>query len=238
MTSTQTAESPEDHYLNRELSWLDFNARVLALAENPATPLLERAKFLAIFSRNLDEFFQVRVAGLKDRIAAGVRKRSIDGRTASQQLELILKMARELTVRADEAFLGPISRGLADAGITFSTWSQLAEDDRKWLTEEFHRRIFPVLTPLAVDPGHPFPYISTLSLNLGVIVRDPERGERRLRYRDSFTRSRSAPEVPLQTRHHRLAFKPSVPWRQRQTPHFQSRFRSSSVYAAYPRPRP
>ncbi len=190
MTSTQTAESPEDHYLNRELSWLDFNARVLALAENSATPLLERAKFLAIFSRNLDEFFQVRVAGLKDRIAAGVRKRSIDGRTASQQLELILKMARELTVRADEAFLGPVSKGLADAGITFSTWSQLAEGDRKWLTEEFHRRIFPVLTPLAVDPGHPFPYISTLSLNLGVIVRDPERGERR------FARVKVPPLLP------------------------------------------
>lgn len=190
MTSTQTAESPEDHYLNRELSWLDFNARVLALAENSATPLLERAKFLAIFSRNLDEFFQVRVAGLKDRIAAGVRKRSIDGRSASQQLELILKMARELTVRADEAFLGPVSQGLAEEGITFSTWSQLAPADRKWLTEEFHRRIFPVLTPLAVDPGHPFPYISTLSLNLGVIVRDPERGERR------FARVKVPPLLP------------------------------------------
>jgi polyphosphate kinase len=190
MTSTQTADSAEHHYLNRELSWLDFNARVLALAENPATPLLERVKFLAIFSKNLDEFFQVRVAGLKDRIAAGVRKRSIDGRTAQQQLDLILKMARELTVRADEAFLGPVCSGLADNGITFSTWSQLADADRKWLTEEFHRRIFPVLTPLAVDPGHPFPYISTLSLNLGVIVRDPDRGERR------FARVKVPPLLP------------------------------------------
>jgi len=190
MTRTQTADSKEHHYLNRELSWLDFNGRVLALAENSATPLLERVKFLAIFSRNLDEFFQVRVAGLKDRIAAGVRKRSIDGRTASQQLELILKMARELTVRADAAFLGPVCSGLDQEGISFSTWSQLEDADRKWLTEEFHRRIFPVLTPLAVDPGHPFPYISTLSLNLGVIVRDPDRGERR------FARVKVPPLLP------------------------------------------
>ncbi len=169
----------ESRYLNRELSWLDFNARVLALAEDPATPLLERVKFLAIFSQNLDEFFQVRVAGLKERVAAGVTRRSVDGLTASQQLEAILERAGELSSHADEIFLGPVCRGLADAGIRFSTWSQLDEDDREWLAEQFQRRIFPVLTPLAVDPGHPFPYISTLSLNLGVIVGDPQTGERR-----------------------------------------------------------
>ena len=177
-------------YLNRELSWLDFNRRVLALAEDPGTPLLERVKFLAIFSQNLDEFFQVRVAGLKDRIAAGVRRRSADGRTASEQLEAVLARARELSARADEIFLGPVCSGLADSGMRFSTWAQLDDDDRKWLTDEFHRRIFPVLTPLAVDPGHPFPYISTLSLNLGVIVRDPARGERR------FARVKVPPLLP------------------------------------------
>ncbi len=166
-------------YLNRELSWLAFNGRVLALAEDPGTPLLERVKFLAIFSQNLDEFFQVRVAGLKDRIAAGVSRRSADGRTATEQLEAVLRTARDLAARADEIFLGPVCSGLADSGMRFSTWAQLDEDDRKWLTDEFHRRIFPVLTPLAVDPGHPFPYISTLSLNLGVIVKDPARGARR-----------------------------------------------------------
>jgi polyphosphate kinase len=170
---------PERRYLNRELSWLDFNARVLALAEDPDTPLLERVKFLAIFSQNLDEFFQVRVAGLKERVAAGVTRRSVDGMTASEQLEAILARARDLTVRADEVFLGPVCRALAEVGIRFSSWSQLDEDDREWLTDEFQRRIFPVLTPLAVDPGHPFPYISTLSLNLGVIVGDPHSGERR-----------------------------------------------------------
>jgi polyphosphate kinase len=169
----------ERRYLNRELSWLDFNARVLALAEDPDTPLLERVKFLAIFSQNLDEFFQVRVAGLKERVAAGVTRRSVDGMTASEQLEAILARARDLTVRADEVFLGPVCRSLAEVGIRFSSWSQLDEDDREWLTDEFQRRIFPVLTPLAVDPGHPFPYISTLSLNLGVIVGDPHSGERR-----------------------------------------------------------
>ncbi len=169
----------ERRYLNRELSWLDFNARVLALAEDPDTPLLERVKFLAIFSQNLDEFFQVRVAGLKERVAAGVTRRSVDGMTASEQLEAILARARDLTVRADEVFLGPVCRALAEVGIRFSSWSQLDEDDREWLTDEFQRRIFPVLTPLAVDPGHPFPYISTLSLNLGVIVGDPHSGERR-----------------------------------------------------------
>jgi len=169
----------EQLYLNRELSWLDFNARVLALAEDPTTPLLERVKFLAIFSENLDEFYQVRVAGLKDQVAAGVRSRTADGHTAPEQLALINAKAGELSARADETFLGPVCDGLAEAGIRFSTWAQLDDDDREWLADEFDRRIFPVLTPLAVDPGHPFPYISSLSLNLGVIVRDPVTDERR-----------------------------------------------------------
>jgi polyphosphate kinase len=173
------SDDAERRYLNRELSWLDFNSRVLALAEDPETPLLERVKFLAIFSQNLDEFFQVRVAGLKERVAAGVTRRSVDGRTASEQLEGILARARDLYTRADEVFLGSVCHALAEVGIRFSSWSQLDEDDREWLTDEFQRRIFPVLTPLAVDPGHPFPYISTLSLNLGVIVGDPHSGERR-----------------------------------------------------------
>ena len=179
MPDTPPTDDPAERYLNRELSWLDFNARVLALAEDPSVPTLERVKFLAIFSQNLDEFFQVRVAGLKDRIAAGVRTRTPDGRTASEQLELILERARELMARADELFLGPVCAELAEAGIRFSTWAQLDEDDREWLASEFERRIFPVLTPLAVDPGHPFPYISSLSLNLGVLVRDPVTEERR-----------------------------------------------------------
>ncbi len=180
----------ESRYLNRELSWLDFNERVLALARDPGTPLLERVKFLAIFSQNLDEFFQVRVASIKDRIAAGVRARSADGRTPTQQLREVLERVRALSVVADETFLGPVCSALADCGIRFSTWTQLDDDDRKWLTDEFHRRIFPVLTPLAVDPGHPFPYISALSLNLGVVVRDPALGDRR------FARVKVPPLLP------------------------------------------
>ena len=166
-------------YLNRELSWLEFNARVLALAESADTPLLERVKFLAIFSQNLDEFFQVRVAGLKEQVAAGITRRTPDGATPEEQLDVIKARAAELMERADRVFLGPVVSDLADAGIRFSTWSQLDDDDREWLAGEFQQRIFPVLTPLAVDPGHPFPYISSLSLNLGVLVRDPVAGERR-----------------------------------------------------------
>ncbi|MFZ4667906.1 MAG: RNA degradosome polyphosphate kinase [Microthrixaceae bacterium] len=177
-------------YLNRELSWLDFNARVLALAEDPQTPLLERVKFVAIFSQNLDEFFQVRVAGLKDQVAAGVKGRSPDGRSATEQLDVVQTRAGELSARADDLFLNELCPSLADHGIVYSTWAQLDDDDRDWLREEFERRIFPVLTPLAVDPGHPFPYISSLSLNLGVIVRDPSTDERR------FARVKVPPLLP------------------------------------------
>ncbi|MBS1838375.1 MAG: RNA degradosome polyphosphate kinase [Actinobacteria bacterium] len=175
----RSRHSNRSRYINRELSWLEFNARVLALAEDPATPLLERVRFVAIFSQNLDEFFQVRVAGLKDRVAAGVSGRSPDGLSAAEQLEAISARTAELVDRADEVFLGSICSSLADEGIVFSTWGDLDADDREWATAEFRNRIFPVLTPLAVDPGHPFPYISSLSLNLGVIVRDPTTDQRR-----------------------------------------------------------
>ena len=166
-------------YLNRELSWLDFNARVLALADDANVPLLERAKFLAIFSQNLDEFFQVRVAGLKDQVAASVATTSPDGRTPAQQLLDIRDQVDVLNARALDIFLDAIVPGLRENGIVFSSWDELDDDDRKHLDEVFEERIFPVLTPLAVDPGHPFPYISDLSLNLAVIVRDPVTQARR-----------------------------------------------------------
>jgi polyphosphate kinase len=172
------------------LSWLDFNARVLALAEDDKTPLLDRVKFLAIFSSNLDEFFQVRVAGLRDQVAAGVKGRSPDGRSAAEQLDVVQDRARELSTRADDVFLRQLVPALSDEGIGYSTWVQLDDDDRQWLRREFDQRIFPVLTPLAVDPGHPFPYISSLSLNLGVIVRDPSTDERR------FARVKVPPLLP------------------------------------------
>jgi polyphosphate kinase len=178
-----TIATPGDHepqrYRNRELSWLDFNARVLTLAQDERVPLLERAKFLAIFSQNLDEFFQVRVAGLKDQVAAGVGGSSPDGRTAGQQLLDIRDRLDVLVPRLQAAFLDQVGPALAEAGIKLSSWSDLDEDDEKFLVETFEERIFPVLTPLAVDPGHPFPYISNLSLNLAVIVRDPDADLRR-----------------------------------------------------------
>jgi polyphosphate kinase len=179
--STDLSRTPDDpaRFLNRELSWLRFNERVLATATMPGVPLLERAKFCAIFSQNLDEFFQVRVAGLKDQVAAGIDRPSPDGRTPAQQLAEIAGRVQVLVERSEEIFLARIVPDLAQQGIVLSAWEDLDDDDRKVLVEEFESRIFPVLTPLSVDPGHPFPYISSLSLNLAVIVRDPVTAERR-----------------------------------------------------------
>ena len=178
LTPAQLAASP-DRFLNRELSWLDFDARVLALASNPDVPLLERAKFVAIFSQNLDEFFQVRVAGLKDQVAAGLGKQTADGRTAAQQLREIRERLAVLVDKAERVFLDELVPALAGVGIVFSSYEELDDDDRSYLDTVFEERIFPVLTPLAVDPGHPFPYISDLSLNLAVVVNDPVTGEHR-----------------------------------------------------------
>jgi polyphosphate kinase len=166
-------------YLNRELSWLDFNERVLALAEDDRVPLLERAKFLAIFSQNLDEFFQVRVAGLKEQVTAGIGTPTPDGRTPGQQLLEVRDRVAELVDRQAHLFLDDVVPALAAVGIRLSSWDDLDDDDEKFLVETFEQRIFPVLTPLAVDPGHPFPYISNLSLNLAIDLRDPVTDERR-----------------------------------------------------------
>jgi len=171
-------ESPE-RFLNRELSHLDFAERLVDLAEDDNLPLLERVKFIAIWSGGLDEFFQVRVAGLKDQIAAGVNKRSPDGMTAGEQLEAIAEQCRAQTARIDAIYDDQIVPMLAKAGVEICTWEELDEAERAELLTAFERDIFPVLTPLAVDPGHPFPYISNLSLNLGVIVSDGGGGEHR-----------------------------------------------------------
>lgn len=177
-------------FLNRELSWLDFNARVLESAADPRVPLLERAKFCAIFSQNLDEFFQVRVAGLDDQVVAKLGRTSPDGRTAGEQLAAIAERVGALVDRLEHLFLEEIVPALAEVGIVFSSWPELDEDDREYLVGEFESRIFPVLTPLAVDPGHPFPYISSLSLNLAVVLRDPVTDERR------FARVKVPPLLP------------------------------------------
>jgi polyphosphate kinase len=172
-------QSSTTRFLNRELSWLDFDSRVLALAEDAATPLLERAKFLAIFAENLDEFFQLRVAGLKDQLAAGLGVVSTDGLDPGAQLQAIRVRVEELVARQDRVFLHEVTPGLADVGITFSNWEDLDTDDCEYLVEVFEQQVFPVLTPLALDPGHPFPYISDLSVNLGLMVHDADTDERR-----------------------------------------------------------
>jgi polyphosphate kinase len=168
----------DDRILNRESSWLDFNARVLALADDPQVPLLDRVKFCAIFSSNLDEFFQVRVAALKDQQAAEITRPSPDGRTPAQQLVEISDRVAELVADQEKILLDRLVPALRTAGVELSSWDELDRDEQKQLVEVFEQRIFPVLTPLAVDPSHPFPYISNLSLNLAVMVVDPERQER------------------------------------------------------------
>ncbi len=168
------AELPPDRYLDRELSWLNFNVRVLDLARDAERiPLLERAKFLAIFSSNLDEFFMVRVAGLKRRIAAGVAVKSVTGQMPRDLHEAILTRAHE--VMADEArtLQDDILPHLAREGIQILDWEGLTPAEMDKMRTLFSDRIFPVLTPLAVDPSHPFPYISGLSLNLAVMLKNP-----------------------------------------------------------------
>ncbi|WP_327101190.1 RNA degradosome polyphosphate kinase [Nocardia vinacea] len=167
---------PRDRYLNRELSWLDFNTRVLALAEDASLPLLERAKFLAIFASNLDEFYMVRVAGLKRRAETGLSVRSADGRSPTEQLELIAARAQEIADRHARVFLDSVLPSLTAEGIAVIDWSDLDDDERQRLSAYFQDQVFPVLTPLAVDPAHPFPYISGLSLNLAVTVKDSSTG--------------------------------------------------------------
>ncbi len=172
------ADLPDDRYFNRELSWLDWNARVLALAEDPSQPLLERAKFLAIFASNLDEFYMVRVAGLKRRDETGLSVRSADGLTPREQLAYIAKRNQELVQQHATVFLDHLRPELAAHGIELVSWEDLTDGDRLRLSNYFSDQVFPVLTPLAVDPSHPFPYISGLSLNLAVTVYDPVNGTR------------------------------------------------------------
>jgi polyphosphate kinase len=167
---------PEDRYLNRELSWLDFNARVLALAADTSLPLLERAKFLAIFASNLDEFYMVRVAGLKRRDEMGLSVRSADGLSPREQLRRISERTQQIASRHSHVFLDSVRPALADEGIVIVTWAELDEAERGKLSTYFHEQVFPVLTPLAVDPAHPFPFVSGLSLNLAITVKHPDDG--------------------------------------------------------------
>jgi polyphosphate kinase len=164
-------------YINRELSWLDFNERVLQLGEDESTLLLERVKFCAIYTTNLDEYYMVRVAGLHDQIDAGVENPGHDGRTPSETIAGIRGRVLELGVRLSECFEGHLRPALSEHGVNVVSFEELDDEQRADLAKHFRRVIFPALTPLAVAPGRPFPYISNLSLSLAVLVRDPTGGE-------------------------------------------------------------
>ncbi|MEV6282944.1 RNA degradosome polyphosphate kinase [Kribbella sp. NPDC051770] len=186
----EAGDLPEDRFSDRELSWLAFNQRVLELAENDRVPLLERAKFLAIFASNLDEFYMVRVAGLKRRIAAGVAVRAASGLMPREVLDRSLTRSRELMDRQAETWRKSVLPALVEEGIDILRWDELEHAEREAMTTFFKDRVFPVLTPLAVDPSHPFPYISGLSLNLAVVVRNPDSGG------EHFARVKVPPLLP------------------------------------------
>ncbi|RHA37976.1 RNA degradosome polyphosphate kinase [Cellulomonas rhizosphaerae] len=181
---------PDDRFSDREVSWLAFNQRVLELAEDPDLPLLERVRFLAIFASNLDEFFMVRVAGLKRRIATGIAVTAASGLAPRQVLEAISEQAHQLMDRHARVFAEQVQPALAREGITLVRWQDLGESEQDRLRKFFRRQIFPVLTPLAVDPAHPFPYISGLSLNLAVVVVNPTTGK------EHFARVKVPPLLP------------------------------------------
>jgi len=164
-------------YTNREISWLDFNDRVLQLAEDPAVPLLERVKFAAIYTSNLDEYYMIRVAGVLDQVDAGLTDRGIDGRTPAEVLAVIRERVVEQSARQSHCFDRALRPALEEHGIRIVALEDLSAEQHEQLHERFRRQIFPVLTPLAVGLGRPFPYISNLSLSLAVIVRDPVTGQ-------------------------------------------------------------
>ena len=176
-TPKEATIAEPQHYFNRELSWLEFNNRVLHEGIDPRTPLLECLKFMSIFSSNLDEFFMVRVAGLKRQVEEGVSKLTPDGLTPNEQLEAISQRLRPMVLEQHQHFEKVLRPQLAEHGVYILDYMDLTPEQRSYLQNSFEDQIFPVLTPLAVDPGHPFPYISNLSLNLAVVIKDPEKGE-------------------------------------------------------------
>lgn len=181
---------PDDRFLDREISWLQFNERVLQLAADEDVPLLERARFLSIFTSNLDEFFMVRVAGLKRRIATGIAMRSASGLEPREVLHQIATVSHELLDMQARVFRESVRPALAAQGITIVSWADLAQEEQASLGDLFTESIFPVLTPLAVDPAHPFPYISGLSLNLAVVLTNAKTGK------EHFARVKVPPSLP------------------------------------------
>ena len=177
MSNHLISTNPRERLIDRELSWLAFNERVLELAEDTSNPLLERCRYLAIFSSNLDDFFMIRVATLKRKLESGVTKKNTAGFTPFELMAEISKRTQELIARQTKCFQTDILPKLAQNGIEITDWESLTEDEKSYINKIFTNKIFPVLTPLAVDPSHPFPYISGLSLNLAVLVKQPETNE-------------------------------------------------------------
>ncbi len=225
------------YYFNRELSWLEFNYRVLHEALDPRTPLLERLKFLAIFSSNLDEYFMVRVAALKQQVDARVSKLTPDGKTPQDQLDMISDRLHPIVRQQNEHFEHQLRPQLAAAGIHLLDYMDLNQEQRLYLQHYFEEQIFPVLTPLAVDPGHPFPYISNLSLNLAVVVKDPETEEElfaRVKVPKVLPRFLPLPEE-LRVQHRgRVAFWTGVPLEQVIAHNLESLFPGMNIQEYYP----
>jgi polyphosphate kinase len=168
--------NPRETLIDRELSWLAFNQRVLEMAEDKTTPLLERCRFLAIFSSNLDDFYMIRVASLKNKLETGFSKTNTAGYTPIELMKELSTKTQELISRTTKCFHDDVHLKLSKEGINIVRWDELNSQERELATDIFHKKIFPVLTPLAIDPSHPFPYISGLSLNLAVIVKNPDTG--------------------------------------------------------------
>jgi polyphosphate kinase len=216
--SVETATAPvadlgsPENYFNRELSWLRFNERVLQEALDDATPLLERVNFLSIFGSNLDEFFMIRVSGLRRQMQAGVLEAPPDGMTPAEQLLAIRDQLLPVLDKWHRCWTQDIRLKLAQTGIRVLGYDALKREQRKLLREYFRSQVFPILTPLAQDPGHPFPHISNLSINLGVVVRDEEQGERfaRLKVPQSFPRLLRIPDEERAERLERLGLEDVV----------------------------
>jgi polyphosphate kinase len=177
VNSYSIADSPRERLIDREISWLAFNERVLELAEDQSTPLLERCRFLAIFSSNLDDFVMIRVATLKRKIENGITKSNTAGIAPLELMSTVSEKIQELVERQTNCFHNSVLPSLREQGIDLISWEQLSEDERKYVNAVFTTKVFPVLTPLAIDPSHPFPYISGLSLNIAVVLKNPDSAE-------------------------------------------------------------
>ncbi|HLF01063.1 MAG TPA: hypothetical protein VI547_03755, partial [Anaerolineales bacterium] len=193
-------------YFNRELSWLEFNRRVLEEALDSRHPLLERLKFLAIFYNNLDEFFMIRVSGLRRQLTAVAAELPPDGLKPAEQIEAIRSTLKPTLTQAIDLWRKDLQPKLADSGINVLDYAELKGKQRKLLRQYFEREIFPVLTPLAFDPGHPFPHISNLSVNLAVVIKDPAQGEQfaRLKVPATFPRLLGIPSEEKADKYERL----------------------------------